>query len=114
MFGQETDDLYIRSMFGCNARRVPMWMKVQANPDGTTMFVGASMQGNALAYGSTMTHQHIVGELIVRPHMVLESNHCRGHGLNGLAKECEMQEWVKSVILDPTGMVPKLKKDLRL
>ncbi len=39
MFGQETDDLYIRSMFGCNARRVPMWMKVQANPDGTTMFV---------------------------------------------------------------------------
>ncbi len=61
-----------------------------------------------------MTHQHIVGELIVRPHMVLESIHCRGHGLTGLAKECEMQEWVKNVILDPKGMVPQLKKDLKL
>lgn len=77
-----------RVMFGDNARHVPGWMYVQDQGDGTVSFVGSSRVKDAphpLRYGSDRTHQFFVGELIVRPHLVIATDALRGTGLAGLA-----------------------------
>lgn len=85
-------DLYggiepVRIMFGQNARHVPAWLYVQHQGDGMVSFVGASNVGDPhpLRYGSDRTHQFIVGEVIVRPHLVVATDTLRGLGLPGLA-----------------------------
>jgi hypothetical protein len=85
-----------RLMFGENARHVPAWMYVQDNGPGGVTFIGASnvtgthrpapdATPHPLRYGSERTHQLIVGELIVRPHLVIATDTLRGMGLTNLA-----------------------------
>lgn len=76
-----------RLMYGENARHVPVWMYVQDGGNGMVTFVGASNVGepHPLRYGSVRTHQFIVGEVIVRPHLVVATDTLRGLGLAGLA-----------------------------
>jgi hypothetical protein len=85
-----------RVLYGENARRVPAWMYVQDNGPGGVTFVGASnVTGthrtepaagpHPLRYGSERTHQLIVGEIIVRPHLVIATDTLRGMGLTSLA-----------------------------
>lgn len=81
-----------------------MWMIVQ-NSGETTTFVGAS-RDPALRYGSRLTHQMIVGELIVRPHFVIESDQFRGHGLTSLLKDgANLADWLAGgqLVCDPIG-----------
>ena len=71
-----------------------MWMVVQNAGPGLVSFIGASKSID-MRYGSDMTHQLIVGELIVRPHYVISSNHFRGYGLAGmLTSACDLGEWI--------------------
>jgi hypothetical protein len=85
-----------RVLYGENARRVPAWFYVQDNGPGGVTFVGASsLTGthgqkpdavpHPLRYGSDRTHHLIVGELIVRPHLVVATDALRGMGLSALA-----------------------------
>ncbi len=83
-----SDDAAARIMFGENARHVPMWMYVQDQGDGVVSFVGASRVGqdvHPLRYGSGRTHQFVLGELVVRPHLVMATDTLQGMGLGGLA-----------------------------
>lgn len=78
----------VQTLFGVHARHVPCWMYVQDQGDGLVSFVGASHMGSdahPLRYGSDRVHQFIVGETIVRPHMVLATDALIGSGLAGLA-----------------------------
>jgi hypothetical protein len=77
-----------RLMFGENARRVPAWMYVQNQGDGVVSFVGSSRVDEAahpLRYGSDRAHQFFLGELIVRPHLVIATDAFQGAGLGSLA-----------------------------
>jgi hypothetical protein len=85
-----------RLMFGENARQVPAWFYVQDNGAGGITFVGASNvtgthrpapldHPHPLRYGSERTHQLVVGEIIVRPHLVIATDALRGMGLSALA-----------------------------
>lgn len=86
-----------RVMYGIDARHVPAWLYVQDQGPGTVSFVGASRtpgQDNPLTYGSghyehgarpAWTHHFVVGEIIVRPHLVIGTNALRGESLSGLA-----------------------------
>lgn len=77
-------------MFGQNCRRVPCWMYVQG-PGHAVSFVGGSKGGvgpdelNPLCYGSQRTHQFVIGEIIVRPRLVIGTDALRGFGLASLA-----------------------------
>jgi len=93
----------IKMMFGENARHIPMWMKTQNISDGGIMFVGASRYPQP--YPTTHSHTLIIGEIIIRPHLVIGSSHCIGHGLNGLATEMDTVAWATGEVLcNPMGM----------
>jgi hypothetical protein len=81
-------DAYARLIFGQYARHVPGWLYVQEGPDERTVsFVGSSRVSDGphpLRYGSRRTHQLAIGEVIVRPHLVVASDIARGAGLAGL------------------------------
>lgn len=79
----ESNEGYVRAMFGENAVHVPAWFYVQHQAEGVVSFVGAS-RSEALRFGSDRTHQFVVGELIVRPHRVVATDALRGQGLSGL------------------------------
>lgn len=76
-------------LFGENARHVPAWLYVQGE-GGMVSFVGASrmphLDEHPLRYASQRTHQFIVGELVVRPHLVVATDTLRGMGLASLAQ----------------------------
>lgn len=76
-----------RLMFGEDARHVAAWMYVQHQGDGTVSFVGSSRVDRAhpLRYGSDRSHQFIVGEMVIRPHLVVATDALRGYGLSALA-----------------------------
>jgi hypothetical protein len=85
-----------RLMFGENARHVPAWLYVQDAGNGVVTFVGSSSVTGTphprpaagphpLRYGSDRTHQLVIGELIVRPHLVVATDTLKGIGLPGLA-----------------------------
>lgn len=74
----------VRILFGDNARHVPAWMYIQDQGDGTVTFAGSSRLActrHPLRYGSDRTHQFMVGEIVVRPHMLLGTDALRGQGL---------------------------------
>jgi len=77
-----------RVMYGQNARHVPAWMYVQRHSAETVGLVGASRdpQGavHPLLYGSDRQHALIVGEIIVRPHLVITTDALRGAGAGSL------------------------------
>lgn len=82
-----------RIMYGQHARHVPAWMYVQnqgqSQGDGTVAMVGASrVRGpHPLCYGSRRAHQFIVGEVIVRPHLVIATDALQGMGASALLTE---------------------------
>jgi hypothetical protein len=86
---------YTKAIFGQHAVHVPAWLVVQDSGKGLVSFVGASKVGvesfaaglHPLRYGSSKTHQLVVGEIIVRPHRVTTSDNRRGSGLASLATD---------------------------
>jgi hypothetical protein len=80
---------YTRVMFGQHAVHVPAWLVVQDQGDGLVSFVGSSNGAgpHPLRFGSSETHQLIVGEVIVRPHRVTHSSARKGSGLAGLVTD---------------------------
>jgi hypothetical protein len=79
---------YITALLGQHARHVPAWLYVQRQDTGIVSFVGASRTDSPvhpLRYGSDRTHQFIIGEIIVRPHLVIATDILRGDGLGALA-----------------------------
>lgn len=101
-------DIYTQAMFGSHARHVPVWMWVQGDSDAVIIAGGSRGNGHAhpLRYGSDATHQFILGELIVRPHLVFETDHYRGSGVSGLLTSgTDIEEIVRhgNLIADPIG-----------
>ena len=108
------DDIYTKAMFGQYAIRVPMWMTVQGGrADFPTSFVGSS-RVHDLRYGSDKTHQLIIGEIIVRPHVVFASSHLKGHGLEGLAMSAQdiLTAPDVEIVLDPMGLGVKMIRNI--
>ncbi len=104
-------DYMTRAMFGANAVHVPMWMWVQHTDNEVVTFAGASRVRGAhgahpLRYGAGEAHQFILGEVIVRPHLVFATDAYRGHGISGLLRtgvDSEELGRVGRLVLDPMG-----------
>jgi hypothetical protein len=84
---------YTAVLFGEHARHVPAWLYVQDQGQGIVSLVGASRLTepanpiHPLRFGSNRPHQFILGEVIVRPHLVIATSALRGSGLSGLATD---------------------------
>ena len=103
---QRMVDRKLKYLLGENVIRIPAWMKIQSDENEQTVsFVGASrLQGShPLSFGSKKSHILMVGEIIVRPHLVMASNEFRSIGVSGLLCQCPT-DWKGQEILigDPT------------
>jgi hypothetical protein len=104
-------DVYTRAMFGEYAVHVPMWMKVQDHGKDGVLFVGASRRPD-LRYDSKRCHQLIIGEIIVRPHLVVASDAFIGSGISHLAREMDLDTWAAGeIICDPMGKGIKIMEE---
>lgn len=106
MFGMS-----IQQQFGQHAIHIPAWMIVQ-DQGAVTAFVGATKDPQ-IRYGSDKPHQLVLGELIVRPHLIMASDEFVGYGLNGLATGANMEfdKWVRGdLIADPIGRLSEIMK----
>lgn len=103
---------YIRMLFGAHAVRVPVRIGVQRTNDellAAVLMAQHSPEAD-LTFGSGKTHQLIIGDAVIRPHVVLETDEFAGRGLGGLALTT-MDEWVEagSILINPAGL--KLNTD---
>jgi hypothetical protein len=80
-----------RVMYGEHARHVPCWMYAQhqGSEHGKDIvgLVGASLAPgdiHPLRYGTEWSHHFIIGEIIVRPQVVIGTNALRGEGAGSL------------------------------
>jgi len=90
-----------------------MWM-IAKDQGKTTTFVGGTHDPQ-LRYGSELSHQLIIGEVFVRPHLVVESDHLKGCGLSGLVSSgTSPEEWVQhgNILVDPMGQFIKGGKNV--
>lgn len=90
-------DAYIRAMFGEHAKHVALNLVVQdASPRGVA--VVGTIAGDALRFGSRLTHQLILGDAVIRPRLVIASNAFIGHGLSALVTGAlnSPEEWIDS------------------
>jgi len=85
-----------RVMYGENARHVPAYLYIQDQGPGIVSFVGSSMtpgRDHPLRYGAPhyvrdhrddgyRPHHLIVGEIIVRPHVVIATSAMSGYGIS--------------------------------
>jgi hypothetical protein len=85
-----------RVMWGEHARHVPAWLVVQDAGPGTVALIGSSMtpgQEHPLRYGAPgyrdtddpfdetyVPHHLVIGEIIVRPHVVIATRALTGYG----------------------------------
>jgi hypothetical protein len=82
------DQAVLQALLGENARQGTGWLYVQEQGDGLVSFVGAAREQPArphpLRYGSDRTHQFVLGQVILRPSLVIATDTLRGRGLSGL------------------------------
>ena len=100
---QMTGEPMHKRMYGEHAKHVPCWMIAQSTGNGVS-FVGAS-KSSELMFNSSLTHVCMIGEMIARPHLVLESDRFTGQGLAGLVTTSTewMQQGYSKVALDVIG-----------
>lgn len=95
----EYGDVMIRAMFGMDARHVAFNVVLQNADDNKAAIVGTTTFANVMGYGFQKTHCLLLCDAIIRPHLVIESDHLRGTGLAGIVTSSSMadvEEWVRN------------------
>ena len=101
----------IKAYFGINAIHIPLNLVIQAQGEVNGQFlvtvVGQSSvaagQQHPLQFGSKRIHQLVLGDAIIRPRLVLDSDHFQGAGLGGLLKDMTPDNWIDN----PHGILLK-------
>jgi hypothetical protein len=101
LFNMETDP-YIRAMFGEHAIHTPMNFVVQAiEPDSFVAMAQCRVSRalfKRLVFNSKKPHQLIMSDIILRPHLVMETEHLCGIGMAGIftsSSGYDVNEWVQ-------------------
>ena len=93
-------DAYTKIMFGEHAFRVPMNFIIQGdtnNPNELAgVFQGRHPAMKQMLFGSKKCHQLILGDIVIRPHLVVESDAFIGMGINGIYKDGfrDLDKWI--------------------
>lgn len=91
---------YIEALFGGSAVSVPFNAVVQADRETKTVMMMVVIKGDdalKLMHGSENTHQLIIGDAVIRPHLVFESNHLEGVGMGGIARSgFDPEDWLSN------------------
>ncbi|KKL59835.1 hypothetical protein LCGC14_2211330 [marine sediment metagenome] len=96
-------DTYVKMMFGENAIITPMNMIVQNMGNKVSLCI-AQIPNINIRFGSILTHQLILGDAVIRPHVVLESEKFMGHGAAALATMNWMDWAGENVVMNPANI----------
>ena len=90
---------YAKAIMGENAIHIPFnFVRQGADRDNTKGLILGQEIGNGLAFGSKMSHVFVKGDMIFRPHLVIESDMLIGMGAAGIITSsafCDIDEWDK-------------------
>lgn len=106
-------DEMTREMYGRHSIHIPLNLIVQKMDGDKVIGVFQTSAGLPLLFGSKMTHQLVMGDMVLRPHLVMQSNAFRGDGFSGLARDgfMDIERWQQGgVLLDPMGRLKEVMK----
>jgi hypothetical protein len=119
MFDDDHTEALTKALFGQHAVRVPTWTYVQNQGDGTVMLAAGSTvadRPHPARYGSNRTHQFILGETIIRPHLIIATDALRGEGPGSLVtSDHDLHRMLSDgeVLFDGLGMIDDLLRKQR-
>lgn len=79
-------DPYIKTLFGCQARKAAFNYVLQPDGAGNGAVIGITSLADVLAFGGKRTHTLVICDVVIRPHLVIESDHLAGAGASGILK----------------------------
>ncbi len=86
---------WTQAIMGENAVQVPFNFVRQSVDNARGLILGQN-NGVELAFGSEAPHVMVLGDMIFRPHIVIESEHLIGVGAAGIITSssfCDIEEW---------------------
>lgn len=96
---KEYADVMTRAMYGIHARHVAFNVVLQDAGKNKAAIVGTTNFARSMGYGFEKNHCLILCDAIIRPHLVIESDHLRGVGLAGIITSSSMagvDEWIRN------------------
>jgi hypothetical protein len=96
---KEYADAMTQAMYGVHARHVAFNVVLQDAGDNKATIVGTTGFASLMGYGFKKTHCLLLCDCIIRPHLVIESDHLRGMGLTGIVTSSSLtgvDEWVRN------------------
>jgi hypothetical protein len=91
-------DAFTKAMFGQHARQIAFNVVIQDGEDGKGTIIGNTMFGREMRFGAKGTHVLLLCDAIIRPHLVIGSNHLRGVGSAGILTSSALtgtEEWIR-------------------
>ena len=101
-------DLYMKAMFGEHARHAAFNYILQPSGNNNAAVLGITSHADKMAFGASLESPHILVlcDVIIRPHLVIESSHLVGSGASGVLKSgfADIDSWLEKgkVILNNT------------
>lgn len=96
-------DPYTQALFGIHAVRAPVQLAVQRV--GEHLLSAVLITRGDLTFGSEKAQQLVIGDAVIRPHAVVETDAFQGRGLSGLAMT-PVEEWIECghILMNPAGV----------
>jgi len=103
MNGLMDEEMYTKMLMGKDAVKIPLNLIAQC-VKGDDTFAGVFQfkhpNGKELfrAHDGQATHTMVLADAIIRPHVVMGTEHMVGHGIGGVYQSgfAEMDEWIRS------------------
>lgn len=95
----DSTDTYLRMMFGQHARKAAFNYIVQGSGGNRAAIIGNTSHAEAMAFGGDFDRSHVLVlcDVVIRPHLVIESKHLTGTGAAGLLTNGALaspEEWL--------------------
>jgi len=110
---REYVDAMTQAMYGQDARHVAFNVVLQDAGEGNAAIVGTTSFAKVMGYGFKKTHALLLCDAIIRPHLVIESDHLIGVGLTGIVTSSSMagvSEWVRNGKILVNNLPSRLKE----
>jgi len=110
---KEYADAMTRAMFGQDARHIAFNVVLQDQGDNKAAIIGTTQFAKLMGYGFKKNHCLLLCDAIIRPHLVIESDHLVGSGATGILTSSSMadvSEWVRHGNILVNNLPSRLKE----
>lgn len=98
--GSVGEEMYVKAMFGENARQVAFNYVLQGAGENKAILLGNTTFAKEMAFGGSLEAPHVLVmcDAIIRPHLVIESKHLVGEGVAGIVSRgiADVNQWLQN------------------